>query len=127
PTDVRPESHPLHTDAAPDDVLEAHEGPAADEENVGGVDLEELLLRVLATALGRHTRRRSFDDLQERLLDALARHVTRDRRVVALARDLVDLVDVDDAALALLDVVVGILQQRQDDVLDVLADVSGLG
>ena len=49
------------------------------------------------------------------------------RRVVALARDLVDLVDVDDAALRLLDVVVGVLQQLDDDVLDVLADVAGLG
>ena len=40
------------------------------------------------------------------------RDVARDRRVVALARDLVDLVDVDDAALRALDVVVGVLQQR---------------
>ena len=45
----------------------------------------------------------------------------------ALARDLVDLVDVDDAALRLLDVVVAVLQQLLDDVLDVLADVAGLG
>ena len=44
-----------------------------------------------------------------------------------LARDLVDLVDVDDAALGPLDVVVGGLQQAQDDVLHVLADVAGLG
>ena len=49
------------------------------------------------------------------------------RRVVALAADLVDLVDVDDAALGALDVVVGVLQQLDDDVLDVLADVAGLG
>ena len=55
------------------------------------------------------------------------RDVARDRRVVALARDLVDLVDVDDAALRALDVVIGVLQQRDDDVLDVLADVAGLG
>ena len=49
------------------------------------------------------------------------------RGVVALAADLVDLVDVDDAALGALDVVVGVLQQLDDDVLDVLADVTGLG
>ena len=65
--------------------------------------------------------------LQQRLLHALARHVARDRGVVGLARDLVDLVDVDDAALRLLDVVVALLQQLLDDVLDVLADVAGLG
>jgi hypothetical protein len=59
--------------------------------------------------------------------DALTRHVARDRRVVRLARDLVDLVDVDDPGLGLLHVEVGGLDQLQEDVLDVLADVAGLG
>jgi hypothetical protein len=121
------EADRLQTDAPPDDLLETDEGTAADEEDVRGVDLEEFLLRVLAAALRRDGRRRTLDDLEQRLLHALARDVARDRRVVALARDLVDLVDVDDAALALLDVVVGVLQEREDDVLDVLADVAGLG
>src|SRR5271156_5842521 len=82
---------------------------------------------MLAAALGRHRGHRAFDYLEQCLLDAFARHVARDRRVVALARNFVDLVDVDDAALASLDVVVGILEQRQYDVLDVFADVAGLG
>jgi NAD(P)-dependent dehydrogenase (short-subunit alcohol dehydrogenase family) len=71
---------------------------------------KELLLRVLAAALGRDAGRRALDDLQERLLHALAADVAGDGRVVALAADLVDLVDVDDAALRLLDVVIGRLQ-----------------
>ena len=41
--------------------------------------------------------------------------------------DLVHLVDVDDAALGRLDVEVGGVQQLQQQVLDVLADVAGLG
>jgi hypothetical protein len=61
------------------------------------------------------------------LLHTLARHVARDRRVVRLARDLVDLVDVDDPGLGLLDVEVGGLDQLEQDVLDVLADVARLG
>src|SRR6185312_13928613 len=44
-----------------------------------------------------------------------------------LTGDLVDLVDVDDPGLGLLDVVVGGLDQLEEDVLDVLADVAGLG
>jgi hypothetical protein len=67
------------------------------------------------------------EDLQECLLHALARHVARDRRVLGLARYLIDLVDVDDAALGALDVVVGGLQQSQDNVLDVLAYIAGFG
>ena len=121
PVDVGAEAHPLHADPALDDRLEAAEGAAADEEDVGGVDLQELLLRVLAAALGRHAGHRALDDLEQRLLHALAGDVAGDRRVLALARDLVDLVDVDDAALGALDVVVRRLEQVQDDVLDVLA------
>ncbi len=71
--------------------------------------------------------RGALQDLQQGLLHALARHVAGDRRVLALARDLVDLVDVDDPGLGLLDVVVGGLDQLEQDVLDVLADVAGLG
>src|SRR4029077_8789574 len=85
------------------------------------------LLRMLAAALGRDARHRAFDDLQQRLLHAFTRDVARDRGIVALAGDLVDLVYINDAALAALDIVVGVLQQRQDDVLDVFADVAGLG
>ena len=109
-----------------DDLFQPGEGAAADEQDVGGVDLQEFLLRVLAAALRRHRGDRALHDLQERLLHALARHVAGDRRVVRFARDLVDLVDVDDAALRPLDVVVGRLQQFQDDVLDVLADIARL-
>ena len=82
---------------------------------------------MLAAALRRDAGDRAFHDLEQRLLDALARHVAGDRRVVGLAADLVDLVDVDDAALRPLDIVVGGLQQLQDDVLDVLADIAGFG
>ena len=103
------------------------EGAAADEQDVGRVDLQELLLRMLAAALRRHGGDGAFHDLQQRLLHALARHVAGDRGVVRLAADLVDFVDVDDAALRPLDVVVGRLQQLQDDVLDVLADIAGFG
>ena len=84
-------------------------------------------MRVLAPALRRNGGGRALEDLQQRLLHALAGDVTRDRRVVGLAGDLVDLVDVDDPGLGLLDVVVGGLDQLQQDVLDVLADVAGLG
>ena len=45
----------------------------------------------------------------------------------ALRRDLVDLVDIDDAALRRLDVVVGCLQQLQDDILDIFAHIAGFG
>src|SRR5262245_60646505 len=125
--DVGLEPQRLLADAAFDLLVEPDEGAAADEQDVGRVDLEELLVRMLAPALRRDVGHRAFEDLEQRLLHALARHVARNRRVLVLAADLVDLVDVDDALLALLDVAAGGLQQLEDDVLDVLADVAGLG
>src|SRR5580700_7231022 len=82
-----------------DDLVEPLEGAATDEQNIGGIDLDEILVRVLAAALRRHARDRALDDFQKRLLHALTGDVAGDRGVVALAGDLVDLVDIDDAAL----------------------------
>src|SRR3954467_5115776 len=125
--DLGAEPDTLAPDPRLDDLVEPGERSAADEQDVRRVDLDELLVRVLAAALRRHTRLRALEDLEQRLLHALARDVARDRRVLGLARDLVDLVDVDDPGLGLLHVVVGGLDELEEDVLDVLADVAGLG
>ena len=65
-----------------------------------------------------------FEDLQERLLHAFTGDVARDRRVLILATNLVDLVDIDDALLRAFDVAVRGLQQFENDVLDVFTDVA---
>src|SRR5512135_2228938 len=109
------------------DLVEASESAAAHEQDVGRVDLQEFLLRMLAAALRRHRSNGAFHDLEQRLLHAFARDVARDGRVVRFAADLVDFVDIDDAALRTLDVVVGVLQQLENDVLDILADIAGFG
>src|SRR5580658_5565755 len=109
-----------------DDLFEASKGAAAHEQDVGGVYLHELLLRMLAAALRRYRGDGAFHDLEERLLHAFARHVAGDRGIVGLAADLVDFVDIDDAALGPLHIVVGRLKQLENDVLDVLADIARL-
>src|SRR5204863_543605 len=101
------EAERLLADAPLDRLVEADERAAAYKEDIGRIDLEELLVRVLATALRRHVGNGPFQDLQQRLLDALARDVAGDRRVLVLAADLVDFVDVDDSLLALFDVATG--------------------
>ena len=124
---VAPKPRPLLTDAAADDVLEAVERAGADEQDVGRVDLDQLLLRAIARAVRRDRRVLAFEDLEQRLLHAFAADVPRHRRAAALARDLVDLVDADDAALGLVDVAAGVAIERLDHALDVFADVAGLG
>src|SRR5690606_25114565 len=110
-----------------DDLLQAIERTTTDEQDVPRVDLDVFLLRVLPSALGRYRRGGLFADLQQRLLHPLARNVPGDGGVLALAGDLVDLVDVDDPPLALGHVEVRRLQQAHQDVLDILAHVARLG
>ena len=82
---------------------------------------------MLASALRRHVADRAFENFQQRLLHAFAGNVARDGHVLRLARDLVDLVNVNDAALRAFHVVIGVLQQAQNDVLHVFAHVTGFG
>src|SRR5712664_1769635 len=110
-----------------DDFFEPIEGAAADEQDVLRIDLDVLLLRMLAPALGRHARHGPLEDLEQRLLHAFARDVAGDARVFRLAGDLVDLVDVHDAALGLGDVEIRGLEQPDENVLNVLTHVTGFG
>ena len=61
------------------------------------------------------------------MLDPFAGDVAGDRRVVALATDLVDFVDIDNAALSLFFVVPRSLVELENDVLDILAHIASLG
>src|SRR5271163_871880 len=81
---------------------------------------------MLASALRRYRGDRPLHDLEKGLLHAFAGHIPGDRRIVRLARDLIDLVDIDNPALRAFDVIIGGLQQLQYNVLDILADIAGL-
>ena len=108
-----------------DDLLQSGKRTAADEQDVGCIDLQEVLVRVLTPALWRHAGHGAFDQLQQGLLHPLARYIARNAWVVRLARDLVNFIDVDDAALRFLHVIVAALQQLADDVLHILANIAG--
>lgn len=82
---------------------------------------------MFASALRRHAGDGAFNQLEQRLLHAFAGHVTGNRRVLGLARDLVNFVDVNDAALGFFDVVITLLQQPRDDVFNIFTDVTGFG
>ena len=80
---------------------------------------------MLPPALRGHGRDGPFENLEQTLLDALTGNVACNRRIFRFAADLVDLVDVDDAALGALDVPVGSLKQFEKNVFDVLTHVAG--
>src|SRR5579884_3253839 len=109
-----------------DDLVQALEGAAANKEDIRSVDLDEVLVRVLATALRRHVGDCSLDDFEQRLLYALARYVARDGWVIRFTRDFVDLIDIDDAALGPRHIEIGGLDEAQENVFDILTDVASL-
>ena len=114
-------------DAFLNDFVESNERAATNEKDLLRIDLDVFLMRMFAAALGRNIAGAAFENFQQRLLHAFARNVARDRAIVGLAADLVDLVDVNDADLGTFHIVIGILQKPQNDVFDVFADVAGFG
>src|SRR6516225_6119070 len=70
-----------------DDLLEPIEGTSAHEQDVSRVDLQEFLLRMLASALRRHRRDGALHDLEQGLLNALARDVAGRRCAWSGGRD----------------------------------------
>ena len=124
--DLGVKAHALVAHAVGDDLIQAHKGTAADEQDVGRVDLQQLLLGMLAAAGGRNACHRALKNLKQCLLNALARNVTGDGEVLGLAGDLIDLVHVDNANLRALDIAIGSINELEQDVLHVLANVTCL-
>ena len=83
-------------------------------------------MRMLPTTLGRNGGFGSFNDLQKGLLDALTRDIPGDRSVLTFASDLVNLINVDDAAFGLLNVAIRGLNELEKDILNILTHISCL-
>ena len=122
----RTEAHGLFAYAVFDDLFNPIERAAADEQNVRGIDLDEILVRMLAPALRRHAGDGAFQDLEQRLLHAFAAHIARDGDILALAGDFVDFIDVHDAALGEFHIVIRVLNQAEQHIFDVFAHIPGL-
>ena len=122
-----PKSHHFLPDAFLNDFIEADERAAANEKNLLGINLNVLLMRMLASALWRNIARAAFQDFQQSLLHAFARDITRNAYVVSFAADLVDLVDVNNADLRAFHIVIRILQESENNILNIFAHVSCFG
>ena len=82
---------------------------------------------MLASTLGWNIRDRPLKDLEQCLLYPFTGDISRDGDVLRRLTDLIDLVDKDDPSLRLFDVVIGCHHQFQQQVLDILPDISRLG
>ena len=81
---------------------------------------------MLAASLWRNVHHGSLQQFQESLLHTLTAHVAGDGWIVALAGNLVNLVDEHDTALGSLHIVIGHLEQTGKDTLHVLTHITCL-
>src|SRR5699024_9160089 len=72
-------------EAAFNNIFHTVERSAEDEENICRVDLDRLLVRMLASALRRYTCSSSFKNFKERLLHAFTGYVSRNRSIFAIS------------------------------------------
>ena len=82
---------------------------------------------MLAAALRRNAGNGPFEDLQQGLLDAFTGNVTGNGRVFRFAGNLIDFVDVDDAPFSFGNIVISGLDELEQAVFDVFADIAGFG
>ena len=97
------------------------------EQNIAGIHLQEFLLGMLAATLRWNRSNRTFDQFQQRLLHTFPGDITGNRRVVRLAGNFVDFINIDNTGLRLLDIVVTFLQQLLDNIFDILTHITGFG
>lgn len=109
-----------------DDLLDPFKGAADDEQDIFRVDSHDFALRMLAATLERNIDDASFKDLQERLLHCFIARICRRRQILAFARDLIDLVDIDDTALCFLDVSVCYLQETLETDFRILTYINSI-
>ena len=115
-------------EALGDDLLDADECAADNEEDVFRVDLDGRCLGVLALAARRELDDTALEHLEECLLDALMAGVGGDGIVrTGFARDLIEFVEVDDAVLCLFDIFVRRIVEVADGDLYIRTDKARLG
>ena len=89
--------------------------------------MDKLLLRVFASTLRGNGSIGPFDNLQQRLLHAFTRNIASDRKVLCLFRNLINLIDVDNANLSTGNIKIRSRNKLQQDVLNVFAYITRFG
>ena len=123
--DISTKAHLLLTNTTLDNLLNAIKGTTTDKENIRRINLDKLLMRMLASALRRHRSNRTFQNLQQSLLHAFTRYITGDGWILRLAGNLVDFVDIDNAAFRFLHIIIRCLNELQEDVFHILTHITG--
>ena len=104
--------------------LDTIKGSATNEENITCIHMDILLVRMLATTLGRHIHHGSLKEFQQSLLNTFTTYISGNAGIIALTSYLIYLIDKYDASLSSLHIIVGNLQEARQDALHVLSHIT---
>ena len=122
-----PETDNAATKPLSNDVFQTDKCSTTNEQNIGGVQLNVLLFGMFSTSLWWYVGHGPFEHFEQCLLDAFARHVSRDGHVLTCLANLVDFVDEHNTPLSGFDIEISSMQQLQQQVLNIFTDVTGFG
>ncbi len=126
---VSAEAEGIALDALLNDTVEPDKGAAANEQDVIGIERRGGRNGVEVGGGvgigGRQLNGGAFEDFEKSLLNAFAGNIAGNAG--GLAGDFVDFVNINNAALGGRQVAIGVGEQRGEDVLNVLPDVTGFG
>ena len=109
-----------------DNLFQAGKGATADKQDICGIYLNKILIRVLAPALRRYGCHRAFNQFQQSLLHALAGHIAGNRGIVALTGNLVDFININNPLLRLFHIEIAVTQELGNNLFHVFAHIAGL-
>ena len=81
-------------------------------------------MRMLSSALRRNTCYRSFNNLQQCLLNTFTGYITGNGYILTLLADLIDFINIDNAILRTFNIIICCLNQFQKNILDIFADIT---
>ena len=108
-------------------LFETLKGACTDKENIGSVDLDKLLLRMLSSALGRYIGNSTLKNFQKCLLNTLTANITGNRGAFALSADLIDFIHIYDTLFSSLYIKIRRLNESEKNILYILTYISRLG
>ena len=77
-----------------DNPIDTIKSTATNEKNILGVDLNQLLFRVLSSSLWWNQYFCSFQQFQQSLLYTFTTYITGNRRIIAFARNLINFINI---------------------------------
>ena len=110
-----------------DNFIQPFKSAAADKQNIGGINLDKLLLRVFSAALRRYVSHRSLYNFQKSLLYSFSGYVSGNGGIFRFSGNFVNFVNINNAILSTFYIVICCLNDFQQNIFHILAHITGFG